>query len=50
VAAGVLPKGESTFDLDFSLSIWDPIEWNANWQDRADDELVFLSENIVGFS
>ncbi|KAL4751803.1 hypothetical protein BDW72DRAFT_87758 [Aspergillus terricola var. indicus] len=46
VAAGVPPEGESTFDLDFSLSIWDPMEWNVNWQDDAGNELVFLSENI----
>lgn len=27
LAAEVPPERESTFDLDFSLSIWDPVEW-----------------------
>ncbi|KAL4982796.1 hypothetical protein BDW68DRAFT_182193 [Aspergillus falconensis] len=30
VVARVPPGGESTFDLNFSLSIWDPMEWNVN--------------------
>jgi hypothetical protein len=45
-AAGVPPEAESNLDLDFS--IWDPMEWNVNWQDT--DDLLFLSEDIGGSS
>ncbi|KAL4742964.1 hypothetical protein BDV11DRAFT_179273 [Aspergillus similis] len=48
VIAGALPEEESTFDLDFSLSLWDPMEWNVNWEDGAGDERIFLNENIGG--
>lgn len=45
-AAGVPLEVESNFDLNFS--IWDPMEWNLNWQDS--DDLLFLRENIGGSS
>ncbi|KAJ5569992.1 uncharacterized protein N7459_009422 [Penicillium hispanicum] len=46
VAAGAPPEMESHFDLDFS--VWDPMEWNVNWQDSED--LLFLSEDFGGSS
>lgn len=46
MAAGVPLEVESNFDLNFS--IWDPMEWNVNWQDS--DDLLFLRENIGGSS
>ncbi|KAJ5630866.1 uncharacterized protein N7484_010966 [Penicillium longicatenatum] len=45
-AGGVPPEAESNLDLDFS--IWDPMEWNMNWQDT--DDLLFLNEDIDGSS
>lgn len=42
VAAGVPPVVESNFDLNFS--IWDPMQWNMNWQDS--DDLLFLGEDL----
>lgn len=45
VAAGVPAEMEPDFDLNFS--VWDPMEWNVNWQDS--DNLPFLSGDIGGF-
>ncbi|KAL4786499.1 fungal-specific transcription factor domain-containing protein [Aspergillus varians] len=45
VAAGVPPEVESNFDLNFL--IWDPMEWNVNWQDSDN---LFLTENLGGSS
>ena len=42
MAPGVPLEVESNFDLNFS--IWDPMEWNVNWQDS--DDLLFLRDNI----
>ncbi|KAJ5986048.1 hypothetical protein N7451_010413 [Penicillium sp. IBT 35674x] len=42
MAAGAPLGLESNFDFNFS--IWDPMEWNVDWQDSED--LLFLRENI----